>query len=324
MWSVSEGNIACKEKYPTLAAFKIPSDNIQTTKQLISELSRLQAELNVTEPDCIQSINKSYISMPQGSSLTSRRRFGNRVIKAVKSLPQDGQPKQYGTILSMIDKADPDTFLNVITKRGYSTQLTPKITPEFFTAMSKEANLKTKQERIINGYLTVWFGKRICATELEIASVGNDYVPYVTKTLHFDSMKVDYAYRSPVCLIQKYSTLIFSSLPSIKKIELCVGGDHGKGAFTMMLIVIVRYEDKDPLILEFQIGQIDATSDSIEYLSPLLKHLNPFFTAMKFIDGKTRVTIADDGKVIYVGDEGEDGIDVEIFLIGKRLLFCSY
>ena len=94
----------------------------------------------------------------------------------------------------------------------------------------------------------------MCVSEIDIASVGNDYVPYITKTLQLDNNKINYSYRSPVALLQKHSTTIFPSQPAIEKIDTYVGGDHGKGAFTMMLIVIVCYENKEPSFYEVLIG----------------------------------------------------------------------
>ena len=53
---------------------------------------------------------------------------------------------------------------------------------------------------------------------------------------------------------------------------------------------------------------------------------------MKFLDRKTRVRIAEDGKVIYLGAEEEEinALDVEIFLIGEfnwhlhcRFIICK-
>ena len=109
----------------------------------------------------------------------------------------------------------------------------------------------------------------------------------------------------------------------IEKVELCVGGDHGQGAFTMMMIVIVRYKNGKSRHHEFQIGQIDAKEDTIEYLRPLLNKLKPSFVAMKFIEGKCCIERADDGKVVYIeSNESNNGIPVEIFLIGEFL--CAY
>jgi hypothetical protein len=47
---------------------------------------------------------------------------------------------------------------------------------------------------------------------------------------------------------------------NIEKMELTLGGDHGKGAFTFIACLIVRFEDpsEEPQVLEFQIGEIDS------------------------------------------------------------------
>jgi hypothetical protein len=60
----------------------------------------------------------------------------------------------------------------------------------------------------------------------------------------------------------------------IDKLELTLGGDHGRGAFTFLGCLIIRYTDgSDPQVMEFQIGEIDSETDSMELLLPLVKKL---------------------------------------------------
>ena len=86
--------------------------------------------------------------------------------------------------------------------------------------MSKAANLKTTQERIINMYLTEHFGSSVCASEVEIAAIGSDYVPYVQSTVELEGKKVDIFFRSPIDLLKKHSRTIMNETDNIDKIEL--------------------------------------------------------------------------------------------------------
>ena len=54
-------------------------------------------------------------------------------------------------------------------------------------------------------------------------------------------------------MIKMHKGSIFKNKEKIKKIEILFGGDHGKGAFSFLCIVIVRYKDDDdsPSIFEF-------------------------------------------------------------------------
>ncbi len=69
---------------------------------------------------------------------------------------------------------------------------------------------------------------------------------------------------------------------NIDKMELTLGGDHGKGAFTFIACLIVRFEDplEEPQVLEFQIGEIDSEKDSMELLLPLVEKLGEGILSM--------------------------------------------
>ena len=86
-------------------------------------------------------------------------------------------------------------------------------------------------------------------------------------------------------MIAFYSNnLLFQRTDQIEKIEICLGGDHGKRKFIFMAIVAIRYKKEsglEPLIKEYQIGQIDHSSDNVELLRPLLKFLEPGIRALK-------------------------------------------
>ena len=78
-------------------------------------------------------------------------------------------------------------------------------------------------------------------------------------------------------MIGHHASLIFSDLDEINNIEVCLGGDHGKGAFSFMCAVIVWYSanNRNAKVFEFQIGQIESTKDKIELLQPLMEKMKP-------------------------------------------------
>jgi hypothetical protein len=63
-------------------------------------------------------------------------------------------------------------------------------------------------------------------------------------------------------------TIFEDSCKEIDKLELLLGGDHGKVAFTFLFVVVVRYKENThtPMIVELQLGQIDSTKDSMDLL----------------------------------------------------------
>jgi hypothetical protein len=60
----------------------------------------------------------------------------------------------------------------------------------------------------------------------------------------------------------------------ISHAKLALGGDHGKGAFTFLAVLFLRYTNgKKVSIFEMQVGQIGSASDSAEIIKPLIEKL---------------------------------------------------
>jgi hypothetical protein len=133
---------------------------------------------------------------------------------------------------------------------------------------------------IINSYLPFHFGKRVCVSDQEITEVGPDYIPYVSanRLIEGQTKKILYSHWSVHDVFQCYGrTILEDRHNKIDKLKLLLGGDHGKGAFTFLFVILVRYKDstRAPMIVELQVGQIDSTKDSMELLWPLLDDMNP-------------------------------------------------
>jgi hypothetical protein len=62
---------------------------------------------------------------------------------------------------------------------------------------------------------------------------------------------------------------------NITKCELSLGENHGKGAFTFLAVLFVRYQDplEPPTILEFQIGEMSSMTDLVELLRQMTRKL---------------------------------------------------
>jgi hypothetical protein len=333
-WSLTQGEMADASEYPILASFGIPINNPQATRGLVSEIARLQKSQNILPPgisvgDAVCGNSKVYVQLPSTLSISSRRRFASSVSGMILQAPEESRRALMTTLLQRCDRQDPDTFLDVAIEQGYCTQKTPRMSAHYWVAMVEDANLRTGQERIINAYLTEHFGKRMCVSEKEVGKVGSKYVPYTTTRRTFDDRKILFSHRSATDLFRQYATTIFGDdrgEASIDKLEILLGGDHGKGAFTFMFVLVIRYVDetKDPTILEFQIGQIDSTEDSMELLRPLLVDMELGVQEMEPVDGKSMVYVDEDFKLSFGHDNQTDaiGIGMEFYLIGDlKFLF---
>jgi hypothetical protein len=159
-------------------------------------------------------------------------------------------------------------------------------------------------------------------SEREIREVGSNYVPYVTanRVIVGHKKKILYSHRSAYDLFQCYGRTIFEdSGNEIEKLELLLGGDHGKGPFTFLFVIVVRYKDPTwaPMIVELQLGQIDSTEDSMELLRPLLDDMMPGLNQlMSSKEGKSAVKVANKDYELQLGEEDDDAIPMKFYLIG--------
>ena len=80
-----------------------------------------------------------------------------------------------------------------------------------------------------------------------------------------------------VRIIKIYSGGIFQDVEDIFNIEVLLGGDHGKGGmiFVAVLILQFRTENKNPNIIELQIGEVDSSKDMMELLHFIAENVTP-------------------------------------------------
>jgi hypothetical protein len=170
-----------------------------------------------------------------------------------------------------------ESFLEVSRSKGYS------MSADYWTAMAEVANLRTTQQRVILRFLFHHFGHRVVVPQCELAAYGSQYVTFKTFTKSFNGRKVLYLYRDITVLLEFYLPQLLGSFSKkIDKMELTLGGDHGKGAFAFIACLIVRLDNPSeaPQVLEFQIGEIDSEKDSMELRLPLVEKLGEGLLSM--------------------------------------------
>ena len=64
---------------------------------------------------------------------------------------------------------------------------------------------------------------------------------------------------------------------NVDNLELVLGGDHGKGSYSLLASIVVRFKDhrRDPDVLDLECGRIEYHQDKIELLKILIEKLKP-------------------------------------------------
>ena len=108
----------------------------------------------------------------------------------------------------------------------------------------------------------------------KLSLLNNEVITYERHDfVHIDGRTVTVWYRSIADLfIFYFKKLEVSLLVNVEKIEVCLGGDHGKGSYIYLAIVIIRYNDgKVVYRLELKLGEINEEKDKIEFIQELLE-----------------------------------------------------
>jgi hypothetical protein len=139
-----------------------------------------------------------------------------------------------------------------------------------------------------------------------------------------------YSYRGVTMLLEFYLPQMLGSFSkNVEKMELTLGGDHGKGTFTFIACLIVRFEDpsEEPQVLEFQIGEIDSEKDSMKLLLPLVEKLGEGLLSMNPKgegDCTFMVRRKVDGELpLHFDETGADEQGVEVVLNTKLVLYVN-
>ena len=291
------GEVADPKQNPLMSLFNIPTNNVQTLTQLHKELTRTiqkQNSINGQEGVFDGSIiyddgrhSKLFIEIPKGKSKATFIKLRNIVVRIVKycTADNDEDSVRQGAVrvIAGLESEFKESFLEVATAKGYSTSQAGVMSAEYWTAMAEAANLRTTQQKVITRFLFHHFGHRVVVPQRELAAYGSQYVTFETFTKTFSGKKVLYSYRDITVLLKFYLPQIVGSFnKTIHKMDLTLGGDHGKGAFTFIACLIIRFEDplEEPQVLEFQIGEIDSEKDSMELLLPLVEKIGEGLLSM--------------------------------------------
>ena len=100
---------------------------------------------------------------------------------------------------------------------------------------------------------------------------------------------------------------------------MCLGGDHEKGTYLFMVILLIRYKSNNKKLhrLELKIGEINEEKDKIEYLEELIKKVSPGLRIININKkGDCYVNISQLKDVTYNSTALENAILIKFYLTG--------
>lgn len=116
--------------------------------------------------------------------------------------------------------------------------------------------------------------------------------------------------------IKKLNPSIFEN---VSHIEVYLDGDHGKGSYLFIAILLFRYSnDKEIYRLEIKLGEINEEKDNIDYIEQLIRKILSSFTEMKINkEEDTFMLINTNNVVTYCNERTESSICFQLYIIGN-------
>ena len=220
-----------------------------------------------------------------------------------------------------------------------------KLEPFAQMAMMEEANLTYQQQRKIRKHL-VQAGCNILLPECVIKQYQAEFMK-PTFVRFQEKLRTKTAWFTPIDAqvmdhLNKNATVLLRHKDDIKAIHVNLAGDHGQGAFRMVIRILVFLKDGTQLELDsplkrfhpllddtFLVGYVECKKDTREVLeASTLKQLNDSL-AKPFELGRVVLWKDANGEVVvrwpdgvYTGTEIE-AIPVEVFLLGDTAFLST-
>jgi len=228
-------------------------------------------------------------------------------------------------MIVVIAKMHGDAFVQAVDDLGMPIN-SEKVGPEEFLAMSHEANMGVRAQRVVRKYL-LDKGLRVLPTDRAMRELGKEALLPSTKKVKIGSqvflyshMKLDDLVRQLVC--DNYD-------PRMKNLKIVIGGNHGQGAFHSPIKLVFIYADKNEnKSIEAWFGQVDCPTESYDIIQKrLAAPINKGLQSMMEKDlatGKTH-----DGRLLVDYDQAEK-IDAKYAFAGElkgnqaELPFCIF
>jgi hypothetical protein len=244
--------------FPFLHKYQIPI----ILNGLLNDITKLVNRKGSIELTLPNSKPRLLLPIPKGIARSTLCKFNATIHRAIAWTSGDSRDESVvaKSLSNLLCTDYEDKFLEGATENGLSTNKSTKMDPVFWTAMCEDCNFDISTQRLPSMYLRYHFGTRVAAPATLIREVGNDYIPFTTFEKKIDGKRICNSFRDiDTMLTHAINTAsALRDLDDVSHAELALGGDHGKGAFTFLAVLFLRYRNgKKVSIFEMQVGQID-------------------------------------------------------------------
>jgi len=250
---------------------------------LLQELVKLKSEKGVIEYQKGNNRSGYLLEVPSvrctnryGVAFAWQGSFTDAAVNVVKKSAQCTESEGAEGLLEALFKYHEDAFRAVAKRNGAGVVAAEiKMNAVQVEVMLSECRLGKEASRILFCHLNQFFGQSLFESEHKRRAFfsGKDFPPTGKKIELEDRTIIDYWYKEPDKLISNQTDVMVkeSQLEGVKRVDLCIGGDHGGGKFRMSLKVLLRFEEKETNSYLYQIASVTHPADDSTPIGASLK-----------------------------------------------------
>ena len=132
--------------------------------------------------------------------------------------------------------------------------------------MWQDREVDYQQSRLISRHCKDYFKGSIFAKESEVRGISDGHLhPTVDSLVTNGGEKIEFWYKLFTKLLEHDINNIMDekTVQKMSSVDLIVGGDHGKGQFCVVLMLIIRTENNQHIKKRFIAGEIDCKKESV-------------------------------------------------------------
>ena len=248
--------------------------------ELVQEVVKLKSENGIIEYEKKNNRSGYLLEVPSmhcasryGEAFARRSSFIDATVNALSKSAQCTEREGAECLIEALLNHHEEAFRGLAKHNGIAIAPEKKMSAVQVEAMLLESRVGKEASHILFCHLNQFFGQSLFESDHKRRAFfsDKDFPPTVKKLQLDDRTIIDFWYKEPGKLISHQIDVMVneSQLEGLKRVDLCVGGDHGGGKFRMSLKVLLRSEEKESISHLYQIASVTHPVDDSKILTPI-------------------------------------------------------
>ena len=249
---------------------------------------------------------------------------------------KDHNPHAAVSLIKALGKKHPDAFLQAA--EDLKVPVATKMSPEYTSAIMKDANLNKTQLRMIKRKIEAVLpeGQKLFPTEREICELEEGFQePNIGDSFYYDEKGkerelIEWWYKDVDISVEKYLKRLFLGMrcdgrqaSDVIRVAIVFGGDHGQGAFRASVKILLYFANGvPPEEHEIDVAHVKCKKDNYDILKKSI--MTPIGNSLKRMKKLSFKSLGQRGIVLVNADstQAHGAKQTELFVTGDLLFYA--